>query len=239
PSQFASSSTGTILGGERDISVDMTQLLGTYAQGSISNGWFGALNMPMLSVGMDWTGEFAFAIQYDGLDGAASRNASPGLNLNAAQAGNALQIGYHRQLINNGNLDGDADPAGNSTWQVSMVDINGQVSSVNQTIVGYQLGGSVNYLNYDFSLFEANNSLFDITNISSIEVTSTIVGMGPGTSWIELTGIAIAGGEYAPLNAPGGGTTGKPLSDVPAPSALALFGIAFGMCAWQRKKLAR
>jgi hypothetical protein len=235
PSQFASSTTGNILGGERDISVDMTQLLGTYAQGSISNGWFGGLNMPLLSVGLNWTGEFAFTMQYDGVDGAASQNASPGLNLNAAQSGSVLQIGYHRQLIYDGNLDGDADPTGNSTWHVALTDNNGQVSVLSQTIVGYQLGGGVNYLNYDFAGFEANNALFDISNIRAIDVSSTIVGMGPGSSWIELAGIAIAGDEYTQLNTPGTGTIGKPSADVSTPASLAFFGIALGLFAWRRK----
>jgi hypothetical protein len=235
PSQFASSTTGTIVGGERDISVDMVQLLGQYAEGRISNGWFAALNMPMLSVGMDWTGKFDFAIQYDGLDGAASKNASPGLNLNAAQSGDMLQIGYNRQLIHDNNLDGDADPAGNSTWHVSLTDSHGQVSTVSQTIVGYQLGGGVNFLDYNFSLFENNNSLFDITNISAIDVTSTITSMGGGTSWVELTGISINGNAYTQTNILNNAPSANPTPAVPEPSTFALFGVALSAIGLRRK----
>ncbi|KXI29738.1 PEP-CTERM sorting domain-containing protein [Paraglaciecola hydrolytica] len=235
PNKYASSTTGNILGGERDVSVNMTELLGQYAQSTVNNGWFGPYNMPMMTIRLDWTGEFSYQIQYDGLDGAATRNGGLGLDLNAALAGDTLQIGYFRQNIYNDNADGDADPTGNTTWDISLVDNNGHVSTVSNTIVGNSLGG-FNLLNFNFSDFESNNSLFDISHVSVIEIASTIMAMGPGSSWIELTGIGISGDVYTQTNTPNNNNPQNPSNSVPEPSALALFAFALVAMGIRRKK---
>lgn len=196
PLASASSSTGTILGGERDIVAEVLQAVAfqgdnAFAAATAKNGWFGGYNMPLMTFQVDQGANTRFTVVYDGVDG--SPDVAQGLNLDAAALGSQLSLRYFGNYVlqNNDYAAVDID--------IELLDLAGQRASVTRTmaVVNY---GVVPTLNFSFADFEAANSQFDLTRIGAITLSTEILNQTTLSGTVNLVDFKVTGGAYVPTN---------------------------------------
>lgn len=208
------STTGTIVGGTRDLTVTLTKTLTNVQDNNQATAVIRptALNgdgAATMSIGIGGAADFSFVY-----DGAGVGDGAAGLGLDLASLGNQIRISILYSAV----LGASGSPL--VPLVLTLTDEAGRMASVSQSIDAD--GAYYQTATYGFGAFEAANGQFDLRNVHRIALTSSHEQVPSGfSSAIQLGGIATFGGAYSPTNviAPA----------VPEPGTWAMMALGFGL----------
>ncbi|MBV7255939.1 hypothetical protein KCG44_03980 [Pacificimonas sp. WHA3] len=216
----------SILGGERDISIEVVTVDGPFIDVRAGGGP-NRFGVNQHSWSLDQGGIANVTLQYDGLDNSAARGT--GWSLNLAALGDNLFVPAATQFLLPFGEDGPVP------WPLTLtlIDGNGHKASIMHDIGVATRFNPYTELNYSLADFLTMTPELNLSDIDVIEVSAEINSRSPATQWIYFGALEINGDPF-PFVPGGPGDPGDPDPDpqaVPAPPALALLGLGLAIMA--------